>query len=257
MKKLCLFIFVVTLSFPVFSQPEKGHVYLKSGTILKGKYNYFSNEKKLRVESAGNIWVFDSEEVDSVLNERAKRIKQQEAPVPETPWFFRTEIGILAGNSENSQSAPFSLTGSVNYLVDPNLSVGLGAGAEFLKESYLPVFLNVEYRFRKTTSTPYLFIKGGYQVPIEESRTIYFNGVYPAWSSSIWPGPYYLQENLDAKGGILLNPGLGYMHMFSPGLGMSFAFGYQFHRLHYKGDNDYGLDIDYNRLSVKIGIIFN
>jgi len=33
---------------------------------------------------------------------------------------------------------------------------------EFLKESYLPVFVNLEYKFHNTPSTPYLFLKGGY-----------------------------------------------------------------------------------------------
>jgi len=54
----------------------------------------------------------------------------------------------------------------------------------------------------------------------------------------------------------MINPGAGYQRMFSSGFGMSFAFGYQFHRLHYSGENDYGLDIDYNRLTIKLGFIF-
>jgi hypothetical protein len=66
----------------------------------------------------------------------------------------------------------------------------------------------------------------------------------------------YNQE-LDPRGGFLINPGVGYQRMFSSGFGMSFAFGYQFHRLSYNGENDYQLDIDYNRLTIKIGIIFN
>ena len=128
-------------------------------------------------------------------------------------------------------------------------------GIEFLKETYMPAFLNVEYRLRDSHSTPYVFLQTGYQVAIEESRTVYYD-VYPAWSS-VWPGPDYGQENLNAKGGILINPGIGYLQMFSPNFGMSFAFAYRFHKLHYAGEKDYGLDIDYNRLAVKIGIIFN
>jgi hypothetical protein len=62
---------------------------------------------------------------------------------------------------------------------------------------------------------------------------------------------------MDAKGGILINPGAGYHRMFSDSFGMSFAFGYQFHRLGFAGENDYRLEIDYNRLTVKLGIIFN
>jgi hypothetical protein len=40
MKKLCLFTFAVLFTFSGFAQSEKGFVYLKNGTILKGKYHY-------------------------------------------------------------------------------------------------------------------------------------------------------------------------------------------------------------------------
>jgi len=255
MKKLCLIFVAIVLAFSVFSQTEKGYVYLKNGTVLKGKYNYSADQKKLYLESAGNLWVFDSENVDSITSLRARRINEISTKNYSSPLFFRTEIGVLAGNSENSQSAPLSFTASGNYTITPLLSAGLGMGVEFLKESYLPAYLNFEYKFRDYYSSPYLFLKAGYQVPLEESREVYYN-VYPAWSS-FWPGPDYSQENLKAHGGLLINPGIGYQQMFSSGFGMSFAFGYQFHRLSYKGENDYGLDINYNRLTIKIGIIFN
>jgi hypothetical protein len=72
-----------------------------------------------------------------------------------------------------------------------------------------------------------------------------------------WPTPEYYNTELDTKGGFMINPGIGYQRMFSMGFGMSVAFGYQFNRLSYKGDNEYQLDIDYNRLTIKLGFIFN
>lgn len=253
MKKLCLFIFAAILAFPVFSQTEKGYVYLKNGTILKGKYQ--KKDGKLLIESAGNLWVFNSSEIDSITNQKVKRAKLMQDFSANTLVFYRTEIGLLIGNSENSQTAPLSFTGSVNYAATPQFSAGLGFGVEFYKESYLPVFLNLEYKIRDSYFTPYFFLKGGYQIPLEEGGAVYYD--YYSLSSSIWPGSYYAQDKLKAKGGIMLNPGIGIMRMFSSNIGMSVAFGYQFHRLHYKADKDYALDIDYNRLSVKIGIIFN
>jgi hypothetical protein len=256
MKKIFALLAMTYCVSSLIAQNEKGVVYLKNGTILKGKYSYFQNSEKLRIETAGNVWVFSAEEIDSIKGKRDRISGEEEFVTTDSPYFFRTEIGILAGNSENSQSAPFSLTGTVNYKVKGNFSAGAGLGVEFLKESYMPAFLNLEYLLRHTTTSPYFFLKAGYQVPLEESRTVYYD-VYPAWSS-IWPGPgYYGQDNLDAKGGILINPGLGFTHKFSSSLGMSFAFGYQFHRLRYTGEKDYSMDIDYNRLTIKLGIVFN
>jgi len=253
--KLFLFVLAVLFSFTVLAQSEKGYVYLKNGTILKGKYQYTEDFKKLNIRSAGNYWVFDAAMIDTITSVRARRNLELRERENESPLFYRTEIGVLAGNSENSQPAPFSFTASANYLLTVKFSTGAGFGVEFLKESYLPVFLNFEYKIRNSFSTPYLFLKAGYQVPIEESRTVYYD-IYPAWSS-VWPNPDQWNEGTDAKGGLLLNPGLGYHRMFSSSFGMSFAFGYQFHRLGFAGENDYRLEIDYNRLTVKLGIIFN
>ena len=258
MKKLCLFTFAVLLTISVFAQSEKGFVYLKNGTILKGKFDY-TDAGKLRVESAGNIWVFNVAEIDSVAGRRASRLAQMENLPEYSRIFYRTEVGVLAGNSQNSQSAPFSFTGTVNYLITTQFSAGAGFGAELLKESYLPAFVNAEFKLRNSWSAPYFFVKAGYQIALEDSHEIYYD-VEPYWSSSsIWPGPQpaHSYGKLDPKGGVMVNPGIGYSHLFSPGFGMSLGFGYQFHRLQYKGENDYGLDIDYNRLTVKLGFIFN
>lgn len=252
MKRLRLFVIAVLTATSVFSQTEKGYVYLKNGTILKGKYQFSADSLKIKIESAGNLWIFETDEIERVSKNRAEMFEKENL---NSPYYLRTEIGVLVGNSENSQSAPFSFSTSFNYQLKPRFSVGAGAGLEFLKESYLPVFLNFEYKFRNAYSSPYLFFKGGYQIPIEESRTIYYNGIQP-WSS-FWPGPHYQNEIMKTKGGILLNPGIGFQRMFTSGFGMSFAFGYQFHRLHYTGEKDYALDIDYNRLSIKLGITFN
>jgi hypothetical protein len=255
MKKLSLFTFAILITFCVNAQQEKekGYVFLKNGTILKGKFQ-FDDSGKLRVESAGNIWVFEAAEVDSVAGRRDVRIAEMDKMPQYSRFFYRTEMGVLAGNAQNSQSAPFSLTGSVNYTITRRFSAGMGAGAEFFKESYLPAFINAEYKLRTATSAPYLFVKAGYQVPVEDSREVYYD-IMPY--SYIWPGPNINTGPLDPRGGILVNPGVGYSHMFSPGFGMSLGFGYQYHRLNYKGEEDYGLDIDFNRLTIKIGIIFN
>ena len=255
MKKMLLFVLVALIAFPVLAQTKKGYVYLKNGSVLKGKYKYSDNLEKLQVKSAEGVWIFDAGEIDSIRtnlyrNKNVEEIKQ------ESPIFIRTEIGVLIGNSENSQSAPLSLTSSVNYSIDKHYSIGAGVGVEFLKETYMPVFVNIEYKFKDSYSTPYLFLKTGYQVPLEESREIYGYAYQPYSSSSFLPGPDNPQEPMDTKGGFMINPGVGYQRMFSSGFGMSFAFGYQFHRLHYSGENDYGLDIDYNRLTIKLGIIF-
>lgn len=61
----------------------------------------------------------------------------------------------------------------------PKLSAGVGIGFEFLKETYLPAFVNIEYKLRNSYSTPYLFLKTGYEVPLEDANPIYNYEIQP------------------------------------------------------------------------------
>ncbi|WP_340115040.1 hypothetical protein [Maribellus mangrovi] len=254
MKRLCLLLLGLVFLLPAIAQSEKGYIHLKNGSVIKGKYLYSADGEKLSVESGGSLWIFDAGEVDSITRHRSGK-ETQLSENETSKLFYRSELGVLAGNSDNSQSAPFSITGSVNYQINAQFSAGLGLGVEFLKESYMPVFANLEYKFRKAPSVPYVFLKAGYQVPLEESNAVYYD-VVPLWMS-YWPWPDVSgDEPLDVKGGFLINPGVGYQQMFSSNFGMTFAVGYQYHRLNYAGQDDYELDIDYNRVTVKVGIIF-
>jgi hypothetical protein len=252
-------LFLAIFSFPVFAQPQKGYVYLKNGTILKGKYQYTPDLAKLQIESAGNLWIFQAGEVDRISSKKTQIDKSISEPDFDSPFYLRSELGVMVGNSENSQAAPFAFSTALNYTIIPKLSAGLGIGLEFLKETYLPAFINIEYKLRDSYSSPYLFLKTGYEIPIEDANPVYNNNIQPHYYYDIipWPTPQYYNTELDTKGGYMINPGIGYQHMFSLGFGMSFAFGYQFNRLSYKGENEYRLDIDYNRLTIKLGFIFN
>ena len=259
MKKLILFAVAFSLASVIFAQSEKGYVYLKNGTVVKGRYLFTGDSSKIQVQSGGNRWIFNKDELERVSGKSERRTDDFQNETMSSRLFVRSEIGVLAGSEQNSQTAPFSFSASLNYLVQPQWAVGAGFGLEFLKETYLPVFLNVEYKFRDAFSTPYLFLKTGYQLPLEESREVYYSH-YPdgPWSSDIWMGgakPY--ERKNDTQGGFTINPGLGYQNMFSSNFGMSFAFGYQFTRLNYKADDTYKMQLDYNRLTIKIGIIFN
>jgi len=269
MNKVFLSVVVVFLAMTAVSQTatgfyENGFIHLKNGSILKGRYIYSSDLEKLRVVSGKNTWVFEASEVELITKNRPARRysdeKESEEYEVSPPKFFNlTEVGILAGNPDNSQSAPLVLGSSLNYTFWKNMSAGAGVGIEFLKETYMPVTANLLYKFRDTRFTPYAMLQAGYQVPVEGSRTVYYN-VVPAHVSSrvIWPGPWPVQqEPMTAKGGLLFNPAVGFFSHSRTGYGFSMSVGYRFHRLRYSGENDYNLDIDFNRLSVKLGIIIN
>lgn len=255
MKKLSLLFLALTMAFAVFAQSEKGFVYLKNGSVLKGKYSYSEDLSQIKIKSDGNLWIFEYAEIDSVVSKHSAN-KNMNSVNTDSKLFFHTEIGVLLGNDDNSQTAPFTFSTSVNYLISEKIAAGLGLGVELLDETYMPVYANFEYKFRNSKSTPFVFVRAGYQVPLEDTRKVYNDYYYSPWSSSYYPGDYSQQE-LENKGGFLINPGIGYQRMYSSSFGMTVTFGYQHHRLHYEGEKEYALDVDYNRLTIKLGIIFN
>ena len=253
-KKICFIFSLISITLAVSGQTRKGKIYLKNGSIIKGKITESESSDTLRVKSAGNLWVFPANEIEKT-GYPAKRSKGKESEGV-SGFLNHTQLGVQPGNNQNSENAPFFFHSELNYRYSNKILFGIGSGVEFFKDTHLPVFGNIEYRFRNAWFTPYLFCKAGYTFPLENTQPAYYN-IVPYYSmSSAWPAPLYNGSNLKAKGGVLLNPGFGIVNMFSYNFGMSFSVGYRFTRLHYKGENNYRLDIDYNRLSVMLGIIF-
>jgi len=171
-----------------------------------------------------------------------------------------TEGGVLAGNSQDDKNAPFIFHSSLNYGLNKNLSAGIGIGAEFLRETYLPVTANVLNQIRKNNDIfPFLRIRAGYQIALESTAVIenvfYYPMYYTLLSSSYYP--YYPTfEKLNAKGGFMVDPSVGVMVFTRAGFGISLAAGYRYQKLKYTGENDYILWAEYNRLILTLGFIF-
>ena len=159
MKRICLFIFVLLFAISTMGQSRKGKVFLKNGSIVKGKITELTSSGTIHIQSSGNLWVFPLNEIEKIDYSTEKNENQE--PESKSDFSNHTEIGILKGNTENSQVAPLMLHSSLNYRVDKKILVGIGSGVEFLKETHMPLYANIEYRFRDALFSPYLFFKAG------------------------------------------------------------------------------------------------
>ena len=252
MKKILILLLTGLFLMPAFAQKgKKDIVYLKSGGIIKGQL-ITSDLDRIKINSSGNQWVFKTADVDSV-SKYSKVVREQS---PNQKYFFDTSMGVLIGNSGNSQKAPFSFMTSFNYKVVDKLYLGAGLGTEFFNESYMPVFGQFRYKFRETRFTPIVNLQVGYQLPLEKESRENFNNYYVDYSSSYWPG-YQTNQRLKTEGGFLINPSIGFQQFTSDNFGWFFTVGYRHHQLNYSGDNGYKLETNFSRLSLKIGFIFN
>ncbi|HLN72430.1 MAG: hypothetical protein ACM3O8_05550 [Methylococcaceae bacterium] len=253
MKNLLLILIGLIFLIPAFGQRNKKDVvYLHSGGIIKGQLITHDAEI-VKINSEGNEWVFKNQEVDSISRfSRTKTASENNAHGYKQGFFMDASAGALIGNSSNQKHAPFSFMSSLNIRLLGNVYLGAGAGAEFLEETYMPAFGQLQCRFRDSKFTPFFNLQAGYMVPLEDARRnqiIYYD------YSSFYPYPN-VNTKLDAEGGYMINPSLGFEHFSSNNFGWFFAFGYRYHQLNYSGVNDYKLETNFSRLSLKIGFIF-
>ena len=267
-----LLLWVITMSAQTYDLPnyivyKKGYISLKNGDILKGKYVYSVDFKKLKVIANNETRIFDADDVARITKKNPFELADtSNGFIPSTykpsRIFNITELGFLIGNQDNTNKSPFIFHTSANYSFTPLLSAGVGTGVELYRETYVPVTVNVMYKLNNRRTSPYISLSGGYQIPVDGTRMTTTEVYSPLMSdymssSSYYPYPYYQNSELKAKGGFLLHPAMGFFYQLNEGLGMGVSVGYRFQVLNYTGDNDYRLDVTYNRLSVKLGFIFN
>lgn len=253
MNKAIVLLLAAVFALPALAQKSKKDlVYLKSGGIIRGQIVTY-DLNAVKIVSEGNQWVFKATEIDSV-----SRYSKSAGELIASPRFYFDAVGgVLVGNSGNSQKAPFSYANSFNYRLIDKLYAGVGVGVDFLDETYMPAFAQIQYKFRNTKFTPFVNLQAGYEIPLEKKSRKNFNNYYTTSDYYYYNPGYQYNEKLDNEGGFLINPSLGFMRTTSDNFGWFFAFGYHYHQLNYSGKNEYKLETNYSRLSLKIGFIFN
>ena len=250
-----LLILTVSLSLSMFGQGRKRDVvYLKNGSVLRGTIVLQDPGKLVKLRTSDNsLWVFKIDQIDSITR-----------PVPikialKTGYVNLTEMGVLAGNFSNATRAPFTLLNISNWNFSNGFATGIGVGVEFSNETYLPVVADVRYYLRDKRPLPFVSFQAGYSIPMGGSyaQTMYaINDI--RMSPVIYPGPIPPTTNdpIKAKGGFLFNPAVGIQTPINDNLALTFSAGYRWMRYHYARSDNYQLDIDFNRLSLKVGLLF-
>jgi len=188
-----LTLLLITVLSTVARAQEVDHVYLKSGSVIRGKILEIEPVDHVKIQDlCGNIWYYQIGDVEKITSEPFEPGK---SPAREPAGFGAgfinmTSIGFLAGSPHNEQVAPFSLLMVNGYRTPRGFFAGVGTGIEFYSTSYLPLYIDVRGDLFGTDVVPYLMVKGGYGLPLSADRTEY-NTTY------------------DYSGGLLFGAGIG------------------------------------------------
>ncbi len=167
--------------------------------------------------------------------------------------FNNTDIGILVGSSKNNLKSPFSFMSVTGYHITKQFAAGIGLGVDFLDETYMPLVVDLRYYFRKSDFSPFIFLQSGYSIStggdVDAASNPIFWNLFPIWIRGYPP-------SVKPKGGFLINPGFGIRKMFSKNFGLTFSVSYRYQRLNYEAEDDIRLELEYNRMNFRVGIIF-
>jgi hypothetical protein len=253
--RIPILLLTVFFSLTLFAQKRsRDVVYLKNGSIIKGTIVLQDPGKQIKLKTKdNNLWVFRYDEIDSITRPSSVVIPFRNG------YFNLTELGVLAGNSSNATRAPFTMTNINSWYFPKGYSAGLGVGVELSNETYLPVVADFRYYLQDRRPLPFISLQAGYSFALGGSYTQTIYAVDDIrLSPMIWPGPVpsYTNDPISARGGILINPSIGIQTPINERFALTFSAGYRWMRHSYGRTEDYRIDIDYRRLTIKIGLLF-
>lgn len=158
-------------------------LYLKSGSIIRGKIKEQQAGEKVKVELlGGSVFVFNSAEIDSIKQEDANKakLKRFAKDYYRRNRGFRnmTEVGFIYGPGQSGYTQYYysnataddfgiSISTTNGYQVWPYLYVAGGVGIDryiTYKQTFSPFYLRLASEFLKKKVTPYVFCDVGYAV---------------------------------------------------------------------------------------------
>jgi len=220
----------------------RDHVYLKSGSVIRGKIIEVDPMDHVQIEDiCGNIWYYRIAEVEKITSEPfTPEFSSERKSIGFDAGFVNmTSIGFLVGSSHNTQVAPFSLLIVNGYRAPMGLFAGFGAGAEFFSSTYLPLFIDLRYDLLGTDVVPYLMAKGGYGLPLASDRTEY-------------------DISYEYQGGPLLGAGIGLKIRTRKHLAWDIELMYRYQETTYTeiydwNDQEYDYTDIFNRIEIRLG----
>ncbi len=260
LRKMTLILLVI-FSFTLFAQgARRVLVYLKDGRVIRGATVLWDPDKLIKLRTVGNNFLtFKNEQIDSITVASPAKIYFKSG------YFNLTEIGDLVSPfyyrdfySYFSQTSLSAINIS-SWLFPGGFSTGFGAGFEYLDETYLPVVADFRYFSRDKGNIPFLSLQVGYSIPLGSGSyqtTDIFNHMSGSMSyANGMPAPT-IKGRLSASGGLRIYPAIGMHIPVNEHFAFDFSAGYQWRRHHYYRENYNELNINYSRISLKIGLLF-
>ena len=251
MLKISLIAFTLFLSFTLFGQGWISYVvYLKDGTVVRGSMFLQDPGNLIQINSYGKkTQVIKYDQIDSIARVVRPRYDRK------TGYFNLTETGVMSG----SFSPILSITNINSWKFSNGFSAGLGLGLELSNEKNLPVMADFRYSFRQKRPLPFVSVQTGYSFLIAGSYENIINEVNHRKRHYIGfpdPVPLAAKVPVSASGGFFISPAIGIQTPINENFALTFSIGYNWMHLDLIQADDYTLNVDFNRVALKFGLLF-
>lgn len=183
-----LIIALLFLAIPLDSAaqaPTEDVVYMKNGTILRGKLLEYSPAGDVKVEIlGGTVLVYPAADVDKITKEPAKSGSVLQQPLtngynsyvrpPKKPFVYKTkgignitDVGLMIGSE-----AGVAIHTIGQYVFNPRLQLGAGIGIDRLTWGLKLAPIYIDFRgevLKESPITPMYIAQAGWTLPMESN----------------------------------------------------------------------------------------
>jgi hypothetical protein len=250
MQKFLLVFLIGCISLTGNAQ-KRDKVYLKNGSVLRGKIVLKSDSGVRIIVIGGNVWSIPSVYIAGIGKARPENQKVNSADNEKTinnerlinkhkGYNLITNIGLNFPVSGEKHSY-FRCNMINSYSFWPNFSIGLGIGFDRDVRAYFPVFADARYYLNRKHFAP--FISVSYGKAIVEDKSV-----------------YYFWRDLKNNGGPYFCTSVGIELPMNNKLSFLFALEYKYQRNTFKSlpnTTYYELIEENNRIGIQLGFLFN
>jgi len=169
---------------------QRSEVTLKNGSVILGKTKIVNDSIVKVTTKDGSIWQYSKNDITS--------IERYDYMTSNGKIYSTISLGYMPG--VNTGNSLHIING---YRFNNHWNLGIGVGKESIEyNDYIPLFLYGQYNLFESSTTPFLSLMAGYEMP--------------------------LNNNAFNRGGFTTGAQIGINHYFSKHIGLTTSVGYRF-----------------------------
>jgi len=170
MKAFLNILSILLLFFPGFLSAQKLEdvIYLSDGSIIRGIILEDSSGSITKIlNHAGDVWAFNTLEIDSVKREKPFEYKALKFNQPGMEYNINAELLMRSNTNAVGNAVIPGLIIGAGYRFCQYFTAGADFGMEFYEQMAIPVSVSLRVKPSSRALSPFVILRTGYTLPTE------------------------------------------------------------------------------------------